>query len=180
MVLIKPIMIILISFVIVLISELIKERSYDINRAAIKRERVLSDIPYFAADYLKDILFKDKQSDEYKLAVLVVEDANGNKSIEDIDLRGDSADNVSLSVFKNKKNTWNVDKFFTDYNIIQSLSLKLNNEVCDTDRYYAFQITKENILGGRHGKDKKKIVKDYVQFFNLSEYQLRQIANLSC
>jgi hypothetical protein len=45
--------------------------------------------------------------------------------------------------------------------------------------YYAFQITKENVMSGRHGKTKKQIVKDFVLMMDLSKTELFRIANLS-
>ena len=156
------------SILFVAIMEAFAEVKYKKELKAKRQNKELSDIPFNADETISDLLHKEHQNMDYKLAVLVVEDEFGNKTIEDMDLRGDSCEPVNLSEFKFKKNFWNVDKFFMDFKIINAMSKKLVSEKRDTDSYYAFEITKENIMGGRHGKQKKKIVKDYVQFFDLS------------
>lgn len=159
------------------------EKEKQCKRIQRKKERAekLTAIPWNAAEEINCILQKDlSKNKEYKLAVLVVEDEFGNKRIEDIDLRGETAELIQLSSFAINKNKDKADKFLFDYSIINSISNKVN---CCVDgyieRYYAFQLTLENLISGRHGKIKTKVKDSFVMFMDLSEKELKSIANLT-
>jgi hypothetical protein len=96
-------------------------------------------------------------------------------------LRGDSAEPVSLSSFAVKNRCkYSADKYLYSTSIMDAIAGKVNCMVeSNIDRYYAFQLTKENVEAGRHGKQKKKIVEDFVMMLDLNEIELRKIANLS-
>lgn len=165
---------------IMAIIELKKEHDYKVKRLKKQKNKQYSCVPWDAADKLDFILKEDKSKDkEYKLAALVIEDENGHASVEDIDLRGDDAGPVKLSEFASKRTRDKADSFLFDSSILKVISQKVNCEIERVERYYAFQITKENILSGRHGKKKTKIKKDYVMFLDLSSQELNRIANLS-
>jgi hypothetical protein len=162
--------------------QIVKENRKAKARRAIKQSREYSCVPWDADEYLKAFLEENKSRyKEFKLAALVVEDIEGHKYIEDIDLRGDSAEPVSLSSFAIKKRTKDkADAFLFNRWIIETIANKVNCLVdSNVERYYAFQLTKENVLAGRHGKQKKKIQSDYVMMMDLDELDLKRIANLS-
>jgi hypothetical protein len=175
------VLIILAAFCMVMASiQIVNENKKAKARKAIKQKRNLSCIPWDAADRLKAFLEEDRNADkEYKLAALVVVDENGNMSIEDIDLRGDNSEIVRLSSFAYKRTKNKADKFLFDYSIVNTIANKVNCIKAETERYYAFELTKENVLSGRHGKMKKKIKDDFVMLLDLDKTELKRIANLS-
>lgn len=178
-------MIILILLSLSLICLLIAYKDYkkDLLRKQKKKERAktLTAIPWNAADEISSIIPKDYSSNkEYKLAVLIIEDEYGKRKIEDIDLRGDTAEEVKLSSFAINKNKDKADRFLFDYHIINSLSNRVNCYVeKNIERYYAFQLSLENILSGRHGKIKTKVKNKFIIFMDLSENELIRLANLT-
>lgn len=158
------------------------KREIDHNRRRRERrsKKQCSCVPLDAADRLNAFLNVDKSKDkEFKLAVLIVEDSNGNKTIEDMDLRGDSAEKIKLSDFAINKYKHIASGLLFDNNVLNTIANKVNCMIAETERYYAFELTKENVLSGRHGKSKKKITNDYVMLLDLNEKELKQIANLS-
>lgn len=157
-----------------------KEYVHDKKRKEIKSKRRYTSVPVDAADRLKAFLDEDKSANkEFKLAALVVEDESGHKSIEDIDLRGDSSDPVKLSDYAINKNKFRQDDVLFNHQVLNVIANKVNCIIANTERYYAFEITKENVMGGRHGKTKKSIAKDFVMLLDLNETELSRIANLS-
>lgn len=157
------------------------------NKKAIARkernaQKNYSAVPWDADEYIKAFLEENRSNNkEYKLAALIVEDADGHKYVEDIDLRGDSAEPVSLNEFAIKRRYKNVaDKFLYSTPIMDAIASKVNCVVEDNiERYYAFQLTLENVLSGRHGKSKKSVVNKYVMLLDLNQTELKRIANLS-
>lgn len=159
-----------------------KEKKKEAIRAAKKASKNYSAVPLGADEYLKAFLEENKsRNKEYKLAVLITEDENGHKCVEDVDLRGDSADPISLNSFTFKKRYKNVsDKFLYSASIINVIASKVNCIVEDNiERYYAFQLTLDNIMSGRHGKVKKSITNKYVMLLDLDQNELTKIANLT-
>lgn len=153
----------------------------DHKKVNTKEKKSYSCIPFDAADRVNAFLDIDKSTDkEYKLAALVIVDEYGHKHIEDIDLRGDSAEPIKLSSFAFNKTKDKADAFLFDTGIINAIASKVNCVVEDNiERYYAFQLTLENILSGRHGKQKKSVVNKYVMLLDLNQLELSRIANLS-
>ena len=151
------------------------------KRRLVKQSKTYTAVPWDADEYIKAFLEENKSNNkEYKLAALIVEDDQGHKYVEDIDLRGDSAEPVSLNSFAVKRSCKNkADKFLYSSRIIDAIASKVNSVVGDTNRYYAFELTLENILAGRHGREKKKVVNNYVMLLDLNQVELNKIANLS-
>lgn len=156
------------------------------NKKAIARRekrsaKKYSAVPWNADQLLKAFLEENKSNNkEFKLAALVIEDEEGHKYIEDVDLRGDSSEAVNLSKFAIKRRARNkADQFLLNRWIIETIAEKVNCIIGDTERYYAFQLTLENVISGRHGKSKKKVAKNYVMLLDLDQRELKQIANLS-
>lgn len=173
-------LLIAVNCMVIAVVEINEEREHERMRRSIRENRSVACVPLDAAERLKAFLKSDKSADkEYKLAALVVEDSDGHVSIEDVDLRGDSAEPIRLSDFAYKRYKNMADKFLFDFNIIDTISNKVHSCIGDTEMYHAFQITKENVVSGRHGKTRRNIAKDFVVFLDLSERELRQIANLS-
>lgn len=166
--------------IIIAAKEIKKERDHDKRRKEIRSKKQLTSVPVDAVDKLNAFLEIDKSKDkEFKLAALFVEDESGHISIEDIDLRGDSAEEIKLSDYAINKKKTIAEQILFNSSAVQLISNKVNSIVANTERYYAFEITKENVEAGRHGKTKKKIVNDFVMLLDLNEIELRKIANLS-
>lgn len=175
-----PMSLILLTLCSMFMIELMNEYEYKKRRDEKRKTKIYSSVPWDAAETLDLILKENKNKNkEYKLAALVVEDENGHTSIEDIDLRGEDAGQIKLSDFASKRTRDKADSFFFSFPIINALTNKVNYDIGNVERYYAFELTKENLLSGRHGKKKTRIKKDYVMFFDLSYQELNIIANLS-
>jgi hypothetical protein len=160
--------------------EIRKEKAHNKKRKEIRSKKQLTSVPVDAVDKLNAFLEVDKSKDkEFKLAALFIEDESGHISIEDVDLRGDSAENIKLSDYAINKKKYIADQILFNSNAVKLIANKVNSMVADTERYYAFEITKENVEAGRHGKTKKKIVNDFVMLLDLNEKELKRIANLS-
>lgn len=162
--------------------QIVKESKQAKVRREERSKRQYTAVPWDADEYLKVFLNENRSyNKEFKLAALIVEDADGHKYVEDIDLRGDSAEPVDLKDFAVKKKYKNVaDRFLYSTSIMDVVASKVNCIVEDNvDRYYAFQLTLENILAGRHGKTKKSVVNKYVMLLDLNQLELKRIANLS-
>lgn len=166
--------------IIMAAKEIRKERIHDKRRKEIRSKKQLTSVPVDAVDKLNAFLVVDKSKDkEFKLAALFVEDESGHVSIEDIDLRGDSAEAIKLSDYAINKKKYMADQILFNSSVVKLIANKVNSIIGDTERYYAFELTKENVEAGRHGKTKKKIVNDFVMLLDLNENELKQIANLS-
>lgn len=161
-----------------------KDKAYKIMRKKIREIRFkdgLSSIPWNAVEVLNNNLYKHtgtKLQYPFQLAALVVEDEDGNLSIQDYDLRGEDSSMVSLMDFSRSSNPY-IDEVFTRYDIVKTLFNRLGGDIVeDVERYTAFQITLENCMGGRHGKDKIKVNDAFVIFIPLDYHDLDILANL--
>lgn len=161
--------------------QIINENKKAKTRKTLNKSKKYSCIPWDADERLRAFLNTNKTKDkEYKLAALIVEDEYGHKYVEDIDLRGDNSTPIKLSSFAFNKTKDKADAFLFDTGIINTIASKVNCIIENNiERYYAFQMTKENIQSGRHNKQKRQLKNDYVMLLDLSFYELRQIANLS-
>lgn len=104
---------------------------------------------------------EDLNSEDFLLATCIIVDEDGNETVVDYDLRGDSAAPLNFSMFGGSK-----DQHY-DISIVKCF----NGEIRNTASYYAFDNTVEDLK--RHNK----ILKDYVIISRITLDQIKYALN---